>query len=111
MSTFFYLGIILASYSALYIMHLWPFVPCCYTNSYERNLTTLQRLKDERRRQRWNAEEFENEMMQAAYLAEEQRYDEAISTYNDAEICLPENNKEYNVSTCCGSQYIDKLLT
>ena len=50
-------------------------------------------------------------MKQAAYLAEEQRYDEAIGTYNDAEICLPENNKEYNVSTCCGSQYLDKLLT
>jgi hypothetical protein len=109
MSTFFYLGVILASYFVLYINASLAF--CTLLFSYERNLTTLQRLKDERRRQRWNAEEFENEMMQAAYLAEEQRYDEAISTYNDAEICLPENNKEYNVSTCCGSQYIDKLLT
>jgi len=60
-----------------------------------RNLS-VKRLKDERRRQRWNSEEFENEMMQAAYLADEQRYDEAISTYSDAEICLPENTKEYN---------------
>jgi len=49
--------------------------------------------------------------MQAAYLADEQRYDEAISTYNDAEICLPENTKEYNVSAWCSSQYFDKFLT